>query len=672
MSNGIATIALTLTACLAWALCSAAVLGDAGAGVTVSGERIGAGPFKPNWESLKQYEVPQWFQDAKFGIWAHWSPQCVPEEGDWYARGMYQEGSDQYNYQVKTYGHPSAFGYKDICNLWTAARWDPDRLMQLYKRAGAQYFVALANHHCNFDCWDSTYQEWNSVRVGPKKDIVGIWERTARKYGLRFGVTVHSARTWDWFQVAHESDKTGPMAGVPYDGALTKADGKGTWWEGLDPQELYCKAHADGVPPDAAYVEKWFLRTRELIDKYQPDLLYFDDWLLPLGQTGLDIGAHFYNASVRRAGKVDVVLNTKGVPPELRHTCVLDIERGLAGGMEEFPWQTDTCIGEWHYHRNINYKSADDVVHMLVDIVSKNGNLLLNIPVRGDGTIDEKEEAFLQDLAGWMDVNRSSILGTRTWLTYGEGPVAAGGGSLDEGPRPFSSRDFRFLQKGKTLYLFALGWPEDGEWRIRSLAKLPEANARISKVTLLGSKTRVEWRHSGKGLIVRAPAVKPCQYVWVLKVEGANLRGFRPDLVPPEPKPSVGPDQQGNLRLGMDVVETHGPGLRTEQRGGVLNLGFWDSSEAWASWRVKLEKGAAYAVTAECAGAAGPSAIRLECAGQTLLGQVPQAKSWDDFGVVALGDLRVGDGGEVDLSVKPADPSTWRAINLRGLTLTRR
>lgn len=654
------------------ALPMCATLADTGTAVATTGERIAPGPFEPNWESLKQYEVPQWFQDAKFGIWAHWSPQCVPEEGDWYARGMYQEGSDQYNYHVKTYGHPSAFGYKDIINLWTAARWDPDRLMRLYKRAGAQYFVALANHHCNIDCWDSTYQEWNSVRVGPKKDIVGIWERAARKHGLRFGVTVHAARAWDWFQVAHGSDKAGPMAGVPYDGALTKADGGGTWWDGLDPQELYCSAHADGVPPDAAYTEKWFLRTRELIDKYRPDLLYFDDWLLPLGQAGLDIGAHFYNSSVRRSGKVDVVLNTKGVPPELRKTCVLDIERGLAGGMEEFPWQTDTCIGEWHYHRNIDYKSADTVVHMLVDIVSKNGNLLLNIPVRGDGTIDAKEEAFLQDLAGWMDVNRSSIFGTRTWLVYGEGPVEAGGGSFNEGPRPFGGRDFRFLQKGKTLYVFALGWPENGEWRIRSLAKLAEVSARISSVTLLGSKTPVEWRHSPKGLIVRAPAAKPCQYVWVLKLESTDPRGFRPDLVPPEPKPSVQPDAQGNLRLGMDLVETHGPGLQTEQRGGVLNLGFWDSPEAWASWRVKLEEGATYAVTAECAGAAGPTTLRLECAGQTLLGQVSQAKSWDDFAPVALGELNAGEGGDVDLVVKPADPGTWRATNVRGLTLTRR
>jgi alpha-L-fucosidase len=223
---------------------SAAAETPGGSGAAAPAEfPIAEGRFQPNWESLKQYECPRWFRDAKFGIWAHWSPQCVPEEGDWYARGMYMQGSAQYDYHVQHYGHPSQFGYKDICNLWKAEHWDPDALIQLYKRAGAQYFVALANHHCNFDCWNSRCHAWNSVNIGPKKDIVGIWAKTAREQGLRFGVTVHSARAWEWFEVAHGSDKDGPLAGVPYDGNLTKADGAGQWWEGYDPQELYCRAH---------------------------------------------------------------------------------------------------------------------------------------------------------------------------------------------------------------------------------------------------------------------------------------------------------------------------------------------------------------------------------------------------------------------------------------------
>ncbi len=186
------------------------------------------GPFRPNWESLKAYRVPDWFRDAKFGIWAHWSPQCVPEQGDWYARGMYIQGSPQYNYHVKTYGHPSVFGYKDICHIWRPENWNPEELIRLYAKTGAKYFVALANHHGNFDCWNSKYQPWNSVNVGPGKDIVGTWERIARAQGLKFGITFHGTpgRVWKEFMpVRYGSDESGSMKGVPYDGVLTKADG---------------------------------------------------------------------------------------------------------------------------------------------------------------------------------------------------------------------------------------------------------------------------------------------------------------------------------------------------------------------------------------------------------------------------------------------------------------
>ena len=206
-----------------------------------SAHTIARGPFQPTWESLVQnYRVPEWFRDAKFGIWAHWSAQCVPEQGDWYARRMYQQGDSAYDYHVKTYGHPSKFGFMEIDNLWKAERWEPEKLMALYKRAGAKYFFALANHHDNFDAYDSKYHAWNSVNVGPKKDIVGTWAKVARANGLRFGVSNHSAHAWHWFQAAYGYDAEGPQAGVRYDAAqLTKADGKGKWWEGLDPQELY-------------------------------------------------------------------------------------------------------------------------------------------------------------------------------------------------------------------------------------------------------------------------------------------------------------------------------------------------------------------------------------------------------------------------------------------------
>src|SRR5690606_558556 len=195
------------------------------------------------WSSLENYGVPEWFRDAKFGIWAHWGPQCEPEYGDWYARGMYEEGSDQYNYHVETYGHPSEFGFKDVIERWKADKWDPESLMDLYARTGAQYFMALANHHDNLDLYNSSHHKWNSTNVGPKKDIVGEWEQAAKKRGLRFGVSVHAAHAWTWYETAQRADKNGPLKGVPYDGKLKESDGNGKWWEGLDPQGLYAQNH---------------------------------------------------------------------------------------------------------------------------------------------------------------------------------------------------------------------------------------------------------------------------------------------------------------------------------------------------------------------------------------------------------------------------------------------
>ncbi len=402
---------------------------------------IAPGPFEANWESLaKNYQCPEWFRDAKFGIWAHWTAQCVPEQGDWYARNMYEQGSKQYDYHVKTYGHPSEFGFMELDNLWHAENWDPEKLMQLYKRAGAKYFVALANHHDNFDCYDSKYHEWNSVRVGPKKDIVGTWAKVARENGLRFGVTNHSAHAWHWFQTAYGYDAEGPKAGVRYDAFnLKKEDGKGKWWEGLDPQELYGGPNMvipDGIttikamnawhnkndrtwfetppPNNPHFTETWFLRCQDLLDHYHPDLLYFDDIELPLGQAGLDIAAHFYNSNeAANDGKLEAVLNAKKLAPEHRHALVEDYERGFADDIQPAPWQTDTCIGDWHYRKGQKYKSVGQVVRLLLDIVSKNGNLLLNIPVRGDGTIDDNEITFLQKFGDWMQVNNEGIFGSR-------------------------------------------------------------------------------------------------------------------------------------------------------------------------------------------------------------------------------------------------------------------
>ena len=532
---------------MAGAACAGAVRAQSGR----TARLIMGGDFQPTWESLKQYKAPEWFRDAKFGLWAHWTAQCVPEQGDWYARQMYIQGHPQYRYHVERYGHPSKFGFMELDNLWKAEKWEPEALMQLYVKAGARYFVGLANHHDNFDCYDSSRHAWNSVRVGPKKDIIGIWAKTARSHGLRFGVTNHSAHSWHWFQTAYGYDPEGPLAGVPYDGYLTKEQGKGKWWEGLDPQELYTGPnmpmpkgltsiteandwHAQNdrkwteLPPqnNPGFVDHWFLRCKELLDKYQPDLLYFDNAELPLGQAGLDIAAHYYNANMKNhGGRLEAVLNSKGLAPDHVGTMVLDIERGRADRILPAAWQTDTCIGDWHYRRatfeNHTYKTADTVIKMLVDIVSKNGNLLLNIPLRGSGEIDDDERKVLDGLAAWMPANGEAIFGTRPFTVFGEGaPDVQGSGNFNErNARPYTSQDIRFTTKGDTLYAIALGWPADGKLTIRTLAAGSASYPReVGQVELLGSGGALRFARDAAGLAVTLPERKPNENAYALKI----------------------------------------------------------------------------------------------------------------------------------------------------------
>jgi len=505
------------------------------------GYGVAPGPFQPTWESLSSYQVPDWYRDAKLGIWAHWGPQCQPEMGDWYAQRMYQPNNAAYKFHIEKYGHPSKFGFKDVIHEWKADKWEPAKLIALYKRAGAKYFAAMANHHDNFDMYNSKYQPWNSVAIGPKKDIVGGWAKAARVAGMRLAVSSHGDRAWSWYQDAQRADTGGPLTGVPYDGLLTKAGGKALWWDGLDPQDLYAQYHPigkynwqqSGNPPlDKAFIEKFFNRIIDLLDKYHPDLLYFDDTVLPIypaSDIGLRIAAYFYNTNLaRNRGKLEAVMTGKGLNAEQRRALVLDVERGVTHGGETLPWQTDTCIGSWHYQRSIfeqhKYKTPGQVVQMLIDIVSKNGNLMLSIPVRGDGTIDEDEVACLEGIAKWMAPNSEGIFATRPWKVYGEGPSVTTaapqgqfGGARDV--RPYTAEDIRFTSKGDSLYAFVMAWPADGKVTIKTLAQGSEHYPKnIARVELLGSRGPLAFSRDTTGLMVTLPETKPNDYAYVLRI----------------------------------------------------------------------------------------------------------------------------------------------------------
>ena len=500
-------------------------------------EKMLTGKYQPTWESLEKHQTPEWFRDAKFGIWAHWGPQCVEGSGDWMARSMYIEGSREYKYHVEHYGHPSEFGFKDILPLFKAEKWDPDKLVERYKRCGAKYFFVLGNHHDNYDLWDSKYQPWNSMNIGPQKDILDGWAKAAKKAGLPLGISFHADHAWTWYEPAQRYDVNGEKAGVYYDGKLTKEDGKGKWWEGYDPQMLYQQNHEmsergwsnsiihkywaweKGVSiPSQDFVTNFYNRALDAINRYQPDLIYYDAKQVPfypISDCGLKITAHFYNKNPR------AVVFGKDLKGSQRKAITWDVERGAPNGMIEEPWQTCNCIGGWHYttsiYENNQYKTAAMVVKQLVDIVSKNGNLLLSIPLRADGTYDEKESKVLDDLEEWMTVNGESIFGTRPWKKFGEGPVAEGHGDFngfgfnDGQFSNMDSRDIRFNQTKKHLYVTAMGWPEENTLVIKSLAKgNPNFRKSITSVYLLGYG-KLKAKQTVEGLIVHLP--QPCNQI---------------------------------------------------------------------------------------------------------------------------------------------------------------
>jgi len=495
---------------------------------------IPAGPFAGTRASLSAFKCPDWFRDAKFGMWAHWGPQSAAEYGDWYARNMYIPTEAQYAYHVKTYGHPSKVGFKDVIATWKADKFDPDALITLYKKAGAKYFCSMACHHDGFDLWNSKYQpRWNAVASGPRKDIVSLWRDAARKQGLRFALSEHLSNSFAWFATAHMSDKTGPLAGVPYDGTdPAYADLYHDYSQ--MPADFAAKAAASNGGMTRADYAPWRLnyyqRMIDLIDQHQPDILYTDGGI-PYGDFGLNIVAHLYNTSVAKNNGVNQALYTSKTQGDATaNMCILDRERGVATAISPAPWQTDTCIGGWHYdqryYQNNTYKTPKFVIDMLVDIVARNGNLMLNIPLPNSGMPDDKELKVIDGITAWMNVNSEGIYATRPYKIVGEGPGLApatqpAGTRFNEAARKsLVAADIRYTTRGDTLFAFMMGWPGK-EAVIPSLATTAKQGVgKIQNVELLGAG-KVPFTQDAAGLKVQLPDKAPCDNAITFKIAGA-------------------------------------------------------------------------------------------------------------------------------------------------------
>ncbi len=462
---------------------------------------VAQGPYSPSWDSLERFKVPKWYEDAKFGVFIHWGVYCVPAfDNEWYPRDMYMQDNRVFKYHLETYGPQSKFGYKDFIPMFKAEKFNADQWAELFKKAGAKYVVPVAEHHDGFPMYASDLTEWCAAKMGPKRDVVGELAAGVRKQGLHFGASSHRAEHWWFFN-----------GGTTFDSDVNDPRYAG----------LYGPAQSDKVQPNSAYLDNWLARIGEIVDKYHPDIVWFDWWIeQPAFKPYLQkFGAFYYNRAAEWKREVAINYKNKAFP---EHAAVLDIERGQLDTLRPIFWQTDTSVGEksWGYIKDERFRTPESLIDELVDIASKNGCLLLNIGPKPDGTIPDEVRQILLDMGKWLSVNGEAIYATRPWKVYGEGPTKVVGGSFkDTATGGYTAQDIRFTSKGDTLYAIALAWPEDGKLTIKSLAAGSELTKReIKAIQMLGSKARVKWTRNAEGLIVELPHQKPSGYPIALKI----------------------------------------------------------------------------------------------------------------------------------------------------------
>ncbi len=462
--------------------------------------------FEPTWESLNKYEIPQWFKDAKFGIFIHWGIYSVPSyNNEWYSRNMYVQGTPEFKHHREKYGDQSKFGYKDFIPIFKAEKWNPDEWAELFKQSGARYVVPVAEHHDGFSMYASKINKWNAKDMGPKRDVVGELAKAVRKQGLVFGLSFHRAEHW-WF-----------MNG-----------GKEFNSDVRDPKyaDFYGPAQSQASQPDSIYLKDWLARCKELVDNYQPQVFYFDWWIeQPVFKPyWRKFAAYYYNKSMEWDKGVVINYKDEAYPD---HDAVLDVERGKLGKKRILHWQTDTSIGKksWCYVDNEEYKSAAQIIYDLVDIVSKNGNLLLNIGPKPDGTIPQVIKEQLLGVGKWLCINGEGIYGTEPWLSFGEGQTKPNAGSFSDNEMTnYTSNDFRFTSKENVLYAFCMNWPKD-KVIINSLGKNILKRMKVEEVSLLGSPSKLTWNQLDNALEISIPEKKPCEtaYCFKIKLSGTGM-----------------------------------------------------------------------------------------------------------------------------------------------------
>ncbi len=598
--------------------------------------------YEPTWESLTQHPVPEWFMDSKFGIYAHFGLYCVPAFGsEWYPRNMYREKSNVHKHHLTTYGDPAVFGYKDFIPLFKAAKFDAEEWAELYKKAGARFAGPVAEHHDGFSMWDSDVNRWNAADMGPGQDIAGDLIAALRKRGLKIITSFHHAFNFQGYFTAKEG------------------------WDTADPE--FYDLYGQFKNPEMAH-ERWLLKIKEVIDKYRPDQIWFDFGLRNIpDEYKQRMAAYYYNKEP--AWNKPVIITRKGEHlPE--GVGVLDIERGKMEGMAGFLWQTDdsTAVNSWCWTSGLVVKPAAELVHELIDIVSKNGVLLLNVCPKGDGSIPGDQKALLLEMGQWLETNGEAIYGTRCWNMHGEGPNL-----LDEGRGfhreavPFTGRDIRYTRSkdGHTLYAIALGWPEKPF--ALEMTRV-EASGKEAGISLLGHEMPLQFHVNTKdNLVIEPPELaetaRPCSYAYAFKIMGFDL--------------SVHPDaifHSGDaITLEAAKATLEGDKIGLETKGEMeSNIGFWDNPKERVHWLARVRRAGEYLVRGDFAieGNAG-NKVALEAAGQTLLASITETGGWDKVQTVKMGKIRFDAPGVYHIVLRPADVENWKAVNVWRIQLAR-
>ncbi|MBN1765166.1 MAG: alpha-L-fucosidase [Sedimentisphaerales bacterium] len=605
--------------------------------------------YEPRLESLARHtEAPEWFQDAKIGIYFHWGVYSVPAFGsEWYPRHMYIKDNPEYKHHVQEYGDPREFGYPDFVPLFKAEHFNADEWALLFKKAGARFAGPVAEHHDGFSMWDSQVTPWNAADMGPGRDISGELAKAIRRQGMRFITTFHHARNNLWESAPGKW--VGHYEYVKKDFPTLLEDEK--------------RAILYGYMPREKFVKMWKNKLIEVIDSYQPDIMWFDSWLDEIPETDrFEYIAYYLNQAQKRNQEVVIVRKQNDLPLEF---SVLDHEKSRMSRASKQVWMTDDTIstGSWCYTKNLQIKPARDVIHALADTVSKNGIVLLNISPKADGTIPEDQRKVLLELGDWLNQNGEAIYSTRPWITYGEGPTKEPEGGFSEHEKflnlKYSAKDIRYTcsKDGKAVYAICLGWP-DGPLHLQAVCvakELPDA-----QIQLLGSPQKVDFKvNPDKTLTILPPQLdktqRPCQYAYAFKLTGFLLE--------------AGPYQWANgIKLNANRAVLEGTQLRLEEQNERTNIGYWNDPYDCAHWLLRIPEAGIYKIQGEFAAVEDHARYILKSDGQEILFDVPNTKNWYKSQKTDIGSMRFTKPGVYHIILSTENPEKHILINVWQIT----